>query len=192
MKTNLRFNNITWVKWVWALIALVMVFTVVDPVGADRGNGQVYTTGERQRFVAPDGQVFLLEEFTITSVSPTLSSRASLAAASGCKSITHGINMYNAIGAKVWSYAWKIDWCYNGSKITSLNPRRIVNIYSPGYSFKGDTRTTQGGVNQGHYYHFTQGDICYIDYGPNCAWHTYPTVEQDVNGVGGFYGYAWY
>jgi hypothetical protein len=100
--------------------------------------------------------------------------------------------MYNAIGVMVWRYSWITDWCFNGTKITSLNPRRVVNIYQPGYSFKGDTSTTQGGVNKWNYYHLTQGDICYIDYGSNCAWHTYPTVEQDVNGAGAYYGNAWY
>lgn len=190
MKVNLMpYASHIWLKWVAALLVVAMMFTGVNPASANdgAGGGQRLTIGERQQFIAPDGQVFQLEEFTIISISPK-----PRVAASGCKSITHGIDMYNALGKKVWRYAWKIDWCYNGSKITSLNPREIVNIYYPGYSFKGSTRTVRGGVNQWNYYHLTRGDICYIDYGANCAWHTYPTVEQDVNGAGGYYGSAWY
>ena len=193
MDAKLKYQHThIWFNWARIFLALIMVLASVGQVTAYEGvENQIYTTGERQQFTAPDGQIFWMEEFSILPSSSKSSSGIDLTASRGCHNITHGINMYNAYGSLIWKYSWIIDWCFNGSRITSLNPRRVVNIYMPGWSFKGDTRTVRGGVNQWNYYHLTQGDMCLIDYG-NCIWHTYPTVEQDVNGVGNFSGRAWY
>lgn len=147
---------------------------------------------EREVWIAPDGQLFFMETFSHeeTSVKQNMLIQPLLG---GCKALTNGVNMYNSFGDLVWSYSWKISWCYDGSKITSLTPLRIVNIYAAGYSFKGDISSTiSGGVNQWSYNQYKQGDICYIDYGINCAWHTYPSVEQTVYGNGNSSGNAWY
>lgn len=172
-------------KLLTVLISIAILLSGFNVAQAGGGDDQAQKTEGRRQFVAPDGQVLWLEEFAVVS------SPVSKPLAYNCRSITHGIDAYNGVGVKVWRYAWKIDWCYDGSKIVSLNPRELVSIYAPGYSFKGNTRTVKGGVNQWNYYHLTRGNICYIDYGSNCAWHTYPNVEQDVNGKGGFYGNAW-
>jgi hypothetical protein len=149
---------------------------------------QLQNESGRTRWVAPDGQVFYMEHFSTTSSTNLLA-----ASASGSKSITYGINMYSGAGYLVWKYGWKITWSYNGSVITALSKQKIINIYGVGYAYKGDIESqTTGGVGYYSFYLYKIGDICYINVGTTCIWHTYPTVEEEVNGLGTYYGSAWY
>lgn len=182
--------NVRFVRFVLILALLASIILPSSKANAEAKPNVDSQNGET--WIAPDGQKFFMETF---SSEESLSKQNVLIQplSLGCKALTNGVNMYNAFGSLVWSYSWKITWCYDGSKITSLTPQRIVNIYDAGYSFQGDiTSNTSGGVNQWSDYQYKQGDMCYIDYGINCAWHTYPSVEQTVYGNDTSSGSAWY
>ncbi|GAP12992.1 hypothetical protein LARV_00733 [Longilinea arvoryzae] len=109
--------------------------------------------------------------------------------ATGCKTYTLGVNGYSAVGINIWSYAWNIKWCYNGTSITSLSKWRTVWA-NYGWSFKGDISDDQsGGVNQSSYWHYAQGDFCFIET-YTCITHSYPWVDQTVYGSGNYSGSA--
>lgn len=57
-----------------------------------------------------------------------------------------------------FKYRQRIDWCYNGARITALLRRRTVNCCKPLWDFKGhiDNRTF-GGLRQRSYFAYTQG-----------------------------------
>lgn len=110
-------------------------------------------------------------------------------ATSGCKTYTLGVAGYSIVGIQVWSYAWNIYWCYNGSTITSLSKWRTVWA-NYGWSFKGDIADNQsGGVGSSSYWHYAQGDFCFIET-YTCISHSYPWVNQTVYGSGGQSGSA--
>ncbi len=182
-------------KSVLMLVMVLVLFIPVKTVSAEARPNSV--PPERETWVAPDGQIFYVERFSSYENLSSTGDHAEqyemiVPLSSGWASITHGYKLYNYLNQVLWSYAWRIEWSYDGTKITSLNVQRLVQIYAPGYSFQGEIASnSSGGVNQWSYYHFRQGDICLIDYGSNCAWHFYPVVEQWVHGDGAYYGTAW-
>lgn len=107
--------------------------------------------------------------------------------ASGCLTYTLGVNGYSLAGIKIWSYAWNISWCYNGTTITSVSKWRTVWA-NYGWSFKGDIAENHtGGVNKSFYWHYAQGDFCFIET-YTCVTHSYPWVDQTVFGNGTYSG----
>ena len=58
----------------------------------------------------------------------------------------------NIFGMTLGAYFQKIDWCYNGSSITSKSRNRWGEVYLPGWSFKGHIGSQQsGGVGSWSY-----------------------------------------
>jgi hypothetical protein len=107
--------------------------------------------------------------------------------ASGCRTWTVGVNGYSVTGTMIWSYAWNIYWCYNGSTITSLSKWRTVwaNYL---WAFKGDIADNHsGGVGASSYWHYAQGDFCFVET-YTCLSHSYPWVNQTVYGSGSYTG----
>jgi hypothetical protein len=48
-----------WFKRARVLLALIIVLTIAGQVSASGGDGnQIYTAKERQKIIAPDGQIF--------------------------------------------------------------------------------------------------------------------------------------
>lgn len=118
----------------------------------------------------PNAHLAKVETFERISwqILPTLNGISPLA--SGCKTYTLGVNGYSAAGVQIWSYAWNIQWCYNGSTITSLKKWRTVWA-NYGWSFKGDIAENQsGGVGKSSYWHYAQGISVSLKRGP--ALHT--------------------
>lgn len=137
----------------------------------------------------PNAHLAKVETFERISwqILPTLNGISPLA--SGCKTYTLGVNGYSDAGVKIWSYAWNIQWCYNGSTITSLKKWRTVWA-NYGWSFKGDIAENQsGGVGKSSYWHYAQGDFCFIETW-TCITHSYPWVNQTVYGSGSYIGSA--
>ena len=138
----------------------------------------------------PYSQIVRVEPFeSVREYNPGNSLELNAAAASGCKGYTLGVNGYSIVGIKVWSYSWTIDWCYNGSTITSLSKYRTVWA-NYGWSFKGDIADNHsGGVGSTSYWHYAQGDFCFIET-YTCVTHSYPWVNQTVYGNGNQTGSA--
>ena len=57
-----------------------------------------------------------------------------------------------------YRYRQRIDWCFNGARITALLRRRTVNCCKPLWDFKGHIgNRTSGGVRRPDYFAYTQG-----------------------------------
>ncbi len=109
--------------------------------------------------------------------------------ASGCKAYTLGRKGYSGIGVHIWTYSWTINWCYNGTTITSVSKSRTVWA-NYGWSFIRDTYENQsGGVGSASYWHYGQGEFCYIS-SFSCISYSYPWVDQTVKGTGTYSGSA--
>lgn len=106
-------------------------------------------------------------------------------AAAGCKSVTKSRSAYNVFGQVLWTYYQKIDWCYNGTKITSKTRIRWGDL--PWYSlwqFIGHMDSVQsGGVGQWSYRAWTQGEFRFSLVGYPVQ-HAYPWVDMTVYGNG--------
>jgi len=112
-----------------------------------------------------------------------------VALASGCKGYTLGRKGYSGIGVHIWTYSWTINWCYNGSTITSLSKYRTVwaNYY---WRFVRDLAESQsGGVGQASYSHYAQGEFCFFQT-YSCLSYSSPWVNQTVKGNGTYSGTA--
>jgi hypothetical protein len=67
------------------------------------------------------------------------------------------------LGYFYFKYRQRIDWCFNGTKITALLRRRQVDCCVPLWDFKGHIgNRTFGGRGRKSYYAYTQGkfQIC--------------------------------
>ena len=144
----------------------------------------------------PNSQVARVETFQIVQEMTAQEYMAinpeavNVAAASGCKAYTLGRNGYSGVGVHVWTYSWTINWCYNGSTITSLSKYRTVwaNYY---WKFTRDVAESQsGGVGTTSYSHYAQGEFCFFDNSGSCLSYSYPWVNQTVKGNGTYSGTA--
>lgn len=102
------------------------------------------------------------------------------AAAGGCWTWTWRRDGKNVLGATLWSYFQKIDWCGDGSTITTTPQRlRWGETYFPFWSWKHIGNQTWGGVGQASYRAWTQGEfkLCATpDVG--CVQFSYPWLDM--------------
>lgn len=175
------------------VIFMVMALTPVSNVKAlpnldrqDQGG-----TTESKLVVGPDGKTYVVEISEILTHRPKLqSSQIVAAAASGCKTYTLGVTWKDLLGIEIWRYTQVIDWCYNGSTITSVSRYDYPTMYSPGWSYKGRlSLQVSGGVGQSSYRSRTQGWFCMIETW-TCVWNVYPWMDQTVYGTGSYTGSA--
>ncbi|MBI4672820.1 MAG: hypothetical protein HY741_14270 [Chloroflexi bacterium] len=96
-----------------------------------------------------------------------------------------GYEMYSAVGIKLWGYYQRIDWCYNGTVVTSKTRNRSVSVIAPFWSFTKHTgNLEQGGVNQSYYRAWTQGEFKFCVSSQGCIQYVYPWIDQTVRGNG--------
>lgn len=99
----------------------------------------------------------------------------------------------NALGGTLWSYFQRIDWCGNGSTITSaqhgVQGTRCGEVYYPFWQWKQIGNQTWGGGGQQTYRAWTQAEykLCLIpDLG--CVQYSYPSLDMtdwaDGRGIG--------
>ncbi len=105
---------------------------------------------------------------------------------SGCKTFTVKRSGLNALGGELWAYFQKIEWCYNGEKITSKTRLRWGEVYYPGWQFVGHIgNLEQGGVGQWSYRAWTQGEFKLCLGGDiGCIQYRYPWIDMTVYGNG--------
>ena len=142
----------------------------------------------------PNGETYYLVPFSeVKSIAPpkNMAESMAIAAASGCKSYTQGIYITDDFGAPIGRYAQKIDWCYNGSTITSKTRTRWGEVYEVTLKYNGHIGNSEsGGVGQTYYYAWTQGSFCMWVPLVGCTINLYPWVEQYVYGNGTYSGSA--
>lgn len=89
----------------------------------------------------------------------------------------------NAFGSTLWSYFQRIDWCGNGSTITStphgVQRTRWGEVYYPFWQWRHIGSSTWGGVGYQSYRAWTQAEfkLCLIpDVG--CVQYSYPWLDM--------------
>ncbi len=106
--------------------------------------------------------------------------------ASGCWTVTWGRSGYNSLGWELWSLKQRIDWCGNGSTITSATRIRWVEVYIFGWSGTTIQDPTWGGVGQWSFRAYSQAhfqlDVVYP------VQHGYPWLDMTVTANGGLSG----
>ncbi len=119
-----------------------------------------------------------------SSLSPAVGSVGGISTlATTCWTWTWQRDGLNIFGAVLWSYFQRIDWCGNGSTITSsphgVQRTRWGEVYFPFWSWRHVGNQTWGGVGSQTYRAWTQGEfrLCLpIDIG--CAQYAYPWLDM--------------
>ena len=143
------------------------------------------------KIVATNGEIYYVDVFEKVGKSNfpanVLKAHEALAAG-GCKSLTNGVNFYNNLNQLVWRYSQKVNWCYDGTYITSLSHTKTATVYNSTWSYLGLV---------GHLHNGTVGWRDYRAYSVArfycvCVANVYPWVDQAVYGNGGYSGQAGY
>ncbi|NUR86195.1 MAG: hypothetical protein HOY71_19110 [Nonomuraea sp.] len=91
----------------------------------------------------------------------------------------------NRVGQWLWKYFQRMDYCHNGSRITSAHfYTRWAEVYMVGWSFKGnESVVTNGGRGATQWRKRTQGVFCLVPY-LSCIQESRPWVDMTVFGNG--------
>jgi hypothetical protein len=160
---------------------VVLSLLSTQPVYAQRGQPPQYD----KTIVGSHGEIYYVEYFEEVRIiqSPVSMLSVDATLASGCKSRTNGENIYNAFGALLARYQQKVDWCYDGTKITSVSHVHTPTVYAPGWVYNGLIGHSHwGGVNQASFRAYSQASFC-LNLGV-CTQYWYPWVDQTVYGTG--------
>jgi hypothetical protein len=104
----------------------------------------------------------------------------------GSRSVTRCVYGYNALGQTVWSYCLRVNWTYDGIRVTSHSCSRWGQVYSGFWTFEGnvDFRET-GGDGLPWYYAYTKGHFHrHLWPGGPVIQEVYPWVWIRVSGAG--------
>ena len=161
------------------VVVLSLLFT--QPVYAKGGQPPEYD----YTIVGPNGEIYYVDVFeevrNTRFPANMLSADATLA--SGCRYRINGESIYNAFGALLARYTQRVDWCYNGTIITSVSHVHTPTVYPPGWMYNGLIGHSHwGGVNQASFRAYSQASFCLV--GGVCLQYWYPWVDQTVYGTG--------
>lgn len=157
-----------------------VVQTLVDRLAAARND-----TGELWAGLSPEAQTAALEYLQPGPVATTVT--RSPVSISACSWVVFERLQYSYAGVHLWSYFQRIDWCWDGSTITSKTRTRWAEIYAPGWEFVGHIGNSESGsVGQWFYRAWTQGHfrLC----GGGTCWNVYPWIDMTVYGDGTWTG----
>jgi hypothetical protein len=106
-----------------------------------------------------------------------------IAAITTCWTWTWQRDGKNALGATLWSYFQRINWCGNGSTITStphgIQRTRWGEVYYPFWQWRHVGNQTWGGVGQQTYRAWTQGEFKLCITGDiGCVQYSYPWLDM--------------
>ncbi|HSO10899.1 MAG TPA: hypothetical protein VLT51_00895 [Anaerolineales bacterium] len=170
------------------LLIVVLSLLLTQPAYAKGGKPPQYDG----TIVGPNGEIYYVDVFEEVG-RPNFSAQVLKAhealAAGGCKSLTNGVNIYNGAGALALRYQQKVDWCYDGTKITSVSHVHTPTVYIVTYRYIGLIgHLHSGGVGQTSYRAYSQAHFCM--WVGACVWNVYPWVDQTVRGNGTYTGTA--
>jgi hypothetical protein len=141
--------------------------------------------------LTPEAQSAVLDYLTVSKVKHS-EVVSSVGCHDGCDSRTYEEWGENIFGVKLWSYFQTIDWCYDGSKVTSKTRLRWGEVHTLGWKYNGHIGNTEsGGVDQLTYRAWTQGsfDLC-LGGDIGCIQSCYPWIDQTVYGTGVYSGWG--
>ena len=139
--------------------------------------------------LTPEAQSAVLDYLTVSNVKHN-EVVSSFGCHGGCCSRTHEVWGENFLGVKLWSYFQTIDWCNDGSTVTSKTRLRWGEVHTLGWAFNGHIGNTEsGGVGQSSYRAWTQGsfNLC-LGGNIGCIQSQYPWIDQTVYGTGAYSG----
>jgi len=85
---------------------------------------------------------------------------------------------YNYLGQALWAYNSQIQWCSNGSSITSKSHQRWAEVLQYFWSFTGHIGESEGGgIGQTYYEYWTQGAFQLCFPGVGCVQYVYPWID---------------
>lgn len=144
--------------------------------------------------IGPNGETYYVDEFFSETKAKQSSLSGFQALAVNCKSATWGVNIYDGVGVLIIRYQQKVDWCYDGTKITSVSHIKTPTVYRPIYKYNGLIgHIHSGGVNQSSYRAYSQASFCmFAPPATACIWYVYPWVDMTVHGNGTVSGSAGY
>lgn len=101
------------------------------------------------------------------------------------KSVENKSCLKNGFGANLGCYFNKVDWKYDGSKVTYKFMTRRAEVYYPLWEFRGHIGNTEsGGVGSKSYRAYTQGSFAFCAVYVACVQFKYPWVDTTVYGSG--------
>lgn len=164
-----------------------------DPAVVDALIEQLATAGDNAdelwAELSPEAQAAVLKylkvERVVAKVTP---GDITLLKERGCKEFEVEVYGYNIFGNKLWCYFQKIEWCYDGSEITSKTRLRWGEVHFPFWQFAGHIgNSEQGGVGEWSYRAWTQGEFKLCLGGDiGCIQYYYPWIDMTVYGNGGY------
>src|SRR5215211_1589596 len=152
----------------WLVLFAFVVWQVLMPVTSV---GALQGGPHRIPIKGPNGETYYLESFNeVKSIASSKSIAGSMVAlASGCKSRTDGVNVYNHYGNLILRYQQKVNWCYDGTKITSVSHTHTGTVYIVGWKYNGLIADNHwGGVNQSYFRAYSQAHFCGS---VGCSWN---------------------
>jgi hypothetical protein len=194
----------TRIRAVYAVVILVLAAALALPAGVAAAEPSadslirdlVAATDPAAAFsdLSPAQQSKVLSQLQVVEIitdapppSPMAASSGGFAVlAGGCWTVTWGRSGYNSLGWELWSLKQRMDWCGNGSTITSVTRIRWVEVYIFGWSGTIIQDPTWGGVGQWSFRAYSQAhmqlDVVYP------VQHAYPWLDMTVTANGGLSG----
>ena len=152
---------------------------VLRLAAAGRQAGQVWlnlTPGEQQEVIT---------DLTPTQVEVSVTNGPSGASPQACRWAQVEVYYTNIFHQKLVAYFQKINWCYNGSTVTSHTRIRWGETYALFWQFKGNIGSRESGGNGHTYYEaWTQGEFALCLPYVGCGQYKYPWIDMTVRGNG--------
>jgi hypothetical protein len=129
----------------------------------------------------------------LSTVTAATSSGALVATAGGCWGMIRTVFQNNTFGQRLWTYNQQLNWCSNGSTLTSYSAKKYPSEKMAGWTYTeigGPTPQLQrGGVGNGLVEVWGQGQfqLCAIGI---CVQTYYPWVDQ-IGYASGTYSDSW-
>lgn len=118
---------------------------------------------------------------TVVTAREAPASATAVALAGGCWYAQKGIQGISLAGLVVWQFNSKINWCSNGSVITSKSnqvwPSNMALFWSYDTSNGWPVVHEYGGVNYTYYETWSQAHMMFCPPGTGCVQHQYPWID---------------
>lgn len=136
----------------------------------------------------PDKEV---EEGVVRTVETTVEAPEGQATAAACRWYRVWVSGLNAARAKLWTYAQRIDWCYDGRRVYRISPQQLsvsIPTWSAalGWRFEGTKEKVQWDYfgDRWVYRSYAMGQFQYCPPRIFCFQDKFPRIWLDTYGNG--------